>query len=285
MTLNFATHWDIRDRRLEFTDRPMIMGILNVTPNSFSDGGKFYSIQSAVDQAKRLEDQGAAILDLGGESTRPYSESVPQDEELRRVTEVLEKLQGKLSIPISIDTKKAVVASAAMQLGASIINDVSGLESDPAMVDVAKRTGAGICAMHMQGTPQTMQDNPLYDNVVEDILGYLKQRRKWLLDQGIEEKKICLDPGIGFGKTHEHNITLLQNAFRFHETSQPVLIGHSRKGFIAKLLGSKDANRTLGTVGVSLSLVLQKIQVLRVHDVVEHKQAIDLFLACSPAMT
>jgi dihydropteroate synthase len=263
----------------------MIMGILNVTPDSFSDGGKFYSIQSAVDQAKRLEDQGAAILDLGGESTRPYSESVPQDEELRRVTEVLEKLQGKLSIPISIDTKKAVVASAAMQLGASIINDVSGLESDPAMVDVAKRTGAGICAMHMQGTPQTMQDNPLYDNVVEDILGYLKQRRKWLLDQGIEEKKICLDPGIGFGKTHEHNITLLQNAFRFHETSQPVLIGHSRKGFIAKLLGSKDANRTLGTVGVSLSLVLQKIQVLRVHDVVEHKQAIDLFLACSPAMT
>ncbi|MFN7843696.1 MAG: dihydropteroate synthase, partial [Pirellula sp.] len=212
MTLNFATHWDIRDRRLEFTDRPMIMGILNVTPDSFSDGGKFYSIQSAVDQAKRLEDQGAAILDLGGESTRPYSESVPQDEELRRVTEVLEKLQGKLSIPISIDTKKAVVASAAMQLGASIINDVSGLESDPAMVDVAKRTGAGICAMHMQGTPQTMQDNPLYDNVVEDILGYLKQRRKWLLDQGIEEKKICLDPGIGFGKTHEHNITLLQNA-------------------------------------------------------------------------
>lgn len=285
MTFNFATHWDIRDRRLEFTDRPMIMGILNVTPDSFSDGGKFYSVQSAVDQAKRLEDQGAAILDVGGESTRPYSESVPQDEELRRVTDVLEKLQGKVSIPISIDTKKAVVASAAMQLGASIINDVSGLESDPAMVEVAKRTGAGICAMHMQGTPQTMQDNPQYDNVVEDILGYLKQRKKWLLDQGIEEKKICLDPGIGFGKTHEHNITLLQNAFRFHETSQPVLIGHSRKGFIAKLLGSKDTNRTLGTVGVSLSLVLQKVQVLRVHDVAEHKQAIDLFLACSPALT
>lgn len=282
MTLNAATHWDIRDRRLQFTDKPLIMGILNVTPDSFSDGGKFYSIQSAVDQAKRLEDHGAAILDVGGESTRPYSESVALDEELRRVTEVLEKLLGKVAIPISIDTKKAVVASAAMQLGASIINDVSGLEADPAMVEVAKQTGAGICAMHMQGTPQTMQDNPHYDNVVEDILGYLKQRRQWLIDQGVEEKKICLDPGIGFGKTHEHNITLLQNAFRFHEASQPVLIGHSRKGFIAKLLGSKDANRTLGTVGVSLSLVLQKVQVLRVHDVLEHKQAIDLFCACSP---
>jgi dihydropteroate synthase len=261
------------------------MGILNITPDSFSDGGKFYSVQSAVDQAKRLEDHGAAILDVGGESTRPYSESVAQDEELRRVTEVLDKLRGKVAIPISIDTKKAVVASAAVQLGASIINDVSGLEADPAMVEVAKQTGVGVCAMHMQGTPQTMQDNPHYDNVVEDILAYLKQRKKWLLDRGIEENKICLDPGIGFGKTHEHNITLLQNAFRFHEASQPVLIGHSRKGFIAKLLGSKDTNRTLGTVGVSLGLVLQRVQVLRVHDVLEHKQAIDLFLACSPAKT
>lgn len=285
MTLNTATYWDIRDRRLEFSDKPLIMGILNVTPDSFSDGGKFYSVQSAVDQAKRMEDHGAAILDVGGESTRPYSETVPQDEELRRVTEVLEKLQGKIAIPISIDTKKAIVASAAIQLGASIINDVSGLEADPEMVEVAKQSGAGICAMHMQGTPQTMQDNPRYDNVVEDILVYLKQRKKWLLDQGVEGSKICLDPGIGFGKTHEHNITLLQNAFRFHEASQPVLIGHSRKGFIAKLLGSKDANRTLGTVGVSLSLVLQKIQVIRVHDVLEHKQAIDLFLACSPVFT
>ncbi|MCU0711790.1 MAG: dihydropteroate synthase [Pirellula sp.] len=283
MIENVSKYWDIRDRRLEFTDRPLIMGILNVTPDSFSDGGKFYSVQSAIDQARRLEDHGAAILDVGGESTRPYSESVPPDEELRRVTDVLEKLQGKVAIPISIDTQKSVVARAAIQLGASIINDVSGLEADPEMVEVAKQTGAGICAMHMQGTPQTMQDNPQYSNVVEDILSYLKHRRTWLLDQRIEPGKICLDPGIGFGKTHEHNITLLQNAFRFHEASQPILIGHSRKGFIAKLLGSKDANRTLGTVGVSLSLVLQKIQVLRVHDVLEHKQAIDLFVACMPA--
>lgn len=285
MTFCVATHWDIRDRRLPFADKPLIMGILNVTPDSFSDGGKFYSVQSAVDQAKRMEDHGASILDIGGESTRPYSESVQQDEEMRRVTEVLKKLDGQIAIPISIDTKKAAVASAAIQLGASIINDVSGLEADPAMVEVAKQTGVGICAMHMQGTPQTMQDNPRYDDVVEDILLYLNQRRQWLIDQGIDASKICLDPGIGFGKTHEHNIALLQNAFRFHETRQPVLIGHSRKGFIAKLLGSKDASRTLGTVGVSLSLALQKIQVLRVHDVLEHKQAIDLFLACSPKMT
>jgi len=279
---HISTRWDIKDRRLEFHSGPLIMGILNVTPDSFSDGGKFYSVQSAVDQAKRLEDNGAAILDIGGESTRPYSESVPKDEELRRVTEVLEKLQGRIAIPISIDTQKADVASAAIDLGASIINDVSGLEADPAMVEVAKNTGVGVCAMHMQGTPQTMQDNPHYVNVVEDILSYLKQRRLWLIDHGIEANKICLDPGIGFGKTHEHNITLLKHASRFHEAAQPVLIGHSRKGFIAKLLGSKDISRTMGTVGVSLSLVLQKIQVLRVHDVLEHKQAIDLFLACRP---
>lgn len=284
MNYNHSTRWDIKDRTLEFKAGPLIMGILNVTPDSFSDGGKFYSVQSAVDQARRLEDHGAAILDVGGESTRPYSESVAEEEELRRVTAVLEKLQGKVSIPISIDTKKANVATAAIQLGASIINDVSGLEADPDMVAVAKNTGVGVCAMHMLGTPQTMQDNPQYDNVVEDILNYLKQRKKWLLDHGVEASKICLDPGIGFGKTHEHNITLLQNAYRFHETFQPVLVGHSKKGFIAKLLGNKDISRTMGTVGVSLSLVLQRIQILRVHDVLEHKHAIDLFLACSPAV-
>jgi dihydropteroate synthase len=239
MTWNAATYWDIRDRRLAFTDRPILMGILNVTPDSFSDGGKFYSVQSAVDQAKRMEDHGAGILDVGGESTRPYSESVAQDEELRRVTEVLERLQGKVAIPISIDTKKAAVANAAIQLGASIINDVSGLEADPAMVDVAKQTGVGVCAMHMQGTPQTMQDNPRYDDVVEDILLYLKQRRRWLMDHGIEESKICLDPGIGFGKTHEHNITLLQNAYRFTKHRNPFLSATHEKGLSLSFWGAK----------------------------------------------
>lgn len=260
------------------------MGILNVTPDSFSDGGQHYTIQSAVDHALRMEDDGADILDIGGESTRPYSQTVGRDEELRRVVPVLEQLQSRVQIPISIDTMKASVARAAMDLGAEIINDVSGLNADPEMLEVALKTEAGICAMHMQGTPQTMQDNPQYDDVVEDILGYLLDRKELLLKSGIAYERICLDPGIGisFGKTHEHNIELIQNASRFHETGAPILIGHSRKGFIAKILGSKDTPRVLGTIGVSLSLALQRIQILRIHDVAEHKQALKLFLATKP---
>lgn len=280
MTSAQCSTWTIRDRQIIFDRKPVLMGILNVTPDSFSDGGQFFAIQSAVDQAKRLEDQGAGILDIGGESTRPYSEPVPEEEELSRVADVLERLQGKIGIPVSIDTTKARVAEAAIQLGASIINDVSGLEADPAMVEVARKTGAGVCAMHMKGTPQTMQDDPRYDNVVEEIFNYLCNRRDWLIQRGIEPNRICLDPGIGFGKTHDHNLELIRSAARFHDTDRPILVGHSRKGFIAKLLGNKDINRALGTVGVSLSLALQRIQILRVHDVQEHKQALDLFLAC-----
>jgi len=255
------------------------MGILNLTPDSFSDGGNFFTIQSAVDQAKRLEDEGADILDIGGESTRPYSQSVAVDEELSRIVPVLEKLQGKVDIPISIDTMKAVVAAAAIDLNAEIINDVSGLESDPKMIEVARTSLVGICAMHMQGTPQTMQDNPIYERVVDDILGYLLARDKWLIEQGIAPERICLDPGIGFGKTHLHNLELLQHVGRFHETGRPLLVGHSRKGFIAKILGSKDADRTFGTVGVSLAMATQSVQILRVHDVAANKQALQLFLA------
>jgi dihydropteroate synthase len=256
------------------------MGILNVTPDSFSDGGKFYSPSAAVDQAKRMEDDGADIIDIGGESTRPYSLPVLEDEERKRVTDVLSRLEGKLSIPISIDTTKATVARAAIELGASILNDVSGLEADPDMIAVAKETGVGVCAMHRQGTPQTMQDNPTYTNVVEEILEYLKQRRTFLISQGIAAETICLDPGIGFGKSHEHNLELIRNAHRFHETGCPILVGHSRKGFIAKILGNKDVSRTAGTIGVSLCLARKCVHILRVHDVLEHKHALQLFLRC-----
>ncbi len=255
------------------------MGILNLTPDSFSDGGNFFTVQSAVDQAKRLEDEGADILDIGGESTRPYSQVVSRDEEIRRVVPVLEKLQGSIGIPISIDTTKAALAEAAIDLGAEIINDVSGLEADPGMVEVARSRKVGVCAMHLQGTPQTMQDNPVYTDVVLDILEYLHRRKAWLVEQGIAPERICLDPGIGFGKTHAHNLELLQRASEFHATGRPILIGHSRKGFIAKLLGSKDIDRCFGTIGVSLALALHRIQILRVHDVAANKQALKLFLA------
>lgn len=274
-----ANSWQLSRDRLDLGPIPLVMGILNVTPDSFSDGGRFYTIQNAVDRALEMEDAGAAILDIGGESTRPYSQSIEDDEELRRVVPVLEKLQGRLSAPISIDTTKASVAIAAMGLGAQIINDVSGLEADPEMLAVAVKTGAGVCAMHRQGTPLTMQDNPTYDHCVLEILEYLRRRDRELIEQGIAAERICLDPGVGFGKTHEHNLELIRSASVFHHLRRPILIGHSRKGFIAKLLGSKDIDRTFGTVGVSLALATHRIQILRVHDVAAHVQALNLFHA------
>ena len=250
------------------------MGIVNVTPDSFSDGGNFNSVQSATERAIQLTQDGAAIVDIGGESTRPYSEQVSQQEELDRVIPVIEAIAKRIPTPISVDTSKSAVAAAAINAGAEIINDVTGLGGDPAMIEVAIATAAGVCAMHMQGTPQTMQDNPNYDDVTSDILGYLNSRKRWLLKQGVAEQRICLDPGIGFGKTHAHNVQLIHQANRFHETGCPVLVGHSRKGFIGKLLGDKDADRDAGTLGLSVLLAIKGIQVIRVHEVKRTAQAI-----------
>lgn len=274
-----ANVWQLRSRTLEFGTLPALMAIVNVTPDSFSDGGKFYTPQAAVDQALRLEDEGAAILDIGGESTRPYSEPVAADDELRRVVPVLELLQGRVKVPISIDTSKASVAQAAVDLGAEIINDVTGLTGDPAMLEVAVRSGAGICAMHMQGNPQNMQDQPHYQDVVREIYAYLRDRDQALLAAGVEASKICLDPGIGFGKTHQHNLQLLQECYSFHSLGRPLLVGHSRKGFIAHIIGNKERDRLYGTIGVSLALAQQKIQVIRVHDIRPIREALLLYAA------
>lgn len=266
-TPTLATHWSIRTRSLTFENGPLVMGIVNVTPDSFSDGGCFANTPSAVDHALRLADQGAAILDIGGESTRPNSTPVGTQEELDRVIPVIEKIVAQSSIPISIDTSKSAVARAALDAGAEIINDVTGLERDPEMQSVAKSSAAGICAMHMQGTPQTMQDNPTYDNVVTEIHHYLSQRKTALVQSGIEPEKICLDPGIGFGKTHEHNIQLLNHCENFLDLGCPILVGHSRKGFIGKLIGDKSANRDIGTLAISILLAQKRIQIIRVHEV------------------
>ncbi len=274
-----ASQWQLRTRSLEFGRLPKIMGILNVTPDSFSDGGRFFSTQVAVDQALRMEDDGADIIDIGGESTRPYSEPVDTTTELRRVVPVIEALRSRLQVPLSIDTTKAKVAREAISLGAEIINDISGLESDSEMPNVALETRAGICAMHMQGSPQTMQDNPRYENVVTEIESYLAQRLTQLLAVGIDHNRICLDPGIGFGKTHEHNLALLRSAAVFHRIGCPILVGHSRKGFMAKVLNDKTADRTFATLGVSLALAQRGIQILRVHDVVATRQGLLLFEA------
>ena len=281
MTSSRATSWKLRTRTLHFGRRPLLMGIVNVTPDSFSDGGQFFDRHAAVVHAQRLAAEGADILDVGGESTRPYSAPVSEAEELARVVPVISQIRQHLPGAIlSIDTSKAAVAKAALDMGAEIINDVTGLAGDPSMIELARSSGAGVCAMHMQGKPQTMQDNPFYDDVVEDIYMYLCQRRDALLAAGIERERICLDPGVGFGKTHQHNLTLMAHCERFHELGCPLLVGHSRKGFIGKVLGDKEGDRTAGTVGGALALARQGVQVLRVHDVRAVREALLLFEAC-----
>ena len=259
--------WQLKDCRLSFANGPAVMGIVNVTPDSFSDGGQHATTESAIAHGIRLAAQGAAILDIGGESTRPYSDPVGPAEELKRVIPVIEGIVSAVDVPISIDTSKSAVAAAAIDAGAQIINDVTGLEGDPDMIALAARTGVGVCAMHAQGPPQTMQDDPQYDNVTDEIFDYLMQRQASLLDAGIEHAKICLDPGIGFGKTHAHNLQLVREAERFHQTGCPILVGHSRKGFIGKLLGDKERNRDAATLGISVLLAIKGVQVLRVHEV------------------
>lgn len=276
---NRSRRWRLRTRTLEFGNRPGLMGIVNVTPDSFSDGGRYLDLDAAVEHGLELAAQGADILDIGGESTRPYATPVSEANELARVLPVIEALAKATDVPLSIDTSKAAVARAAIAAGAEIINDVTGLAGDPEMLRVAVDSGAGVCAMHMRGTPQTMQDDPRYENVVDEILDYLRERRDALLAAGVDAERVCLDPGVGFGKTHEHNVTLCQRAWRFHELGCPVLVGHSRKGFIGKLIGDKDADRTAGTIGVACALAAQGIQILRVHDVAAVRQALTLFAA------
>lgn len=274
-----ATAWRLRTRELQFGRLPLLMGIVNVTPDSFSDGGKFLDPLKAVEQALRLVDDGADIIDIGGESTRPYSEKVAIEEELRRVVPIIAPIAQRVGVPISIDTSKPMVADVALELGAEIINDVTGLTGDPEMLSVAVKNKAGVCAMHMQGTPQTMQDDPEYSDVVTEIGEYLAERKAALLAAGVELERICLDPGIGFGKTHQHNLTLMANCWRFHELGCPLLVGHSRKGFLAKVIGDSDRDRTAATVGSAISLALQGVQVIRVHNVRAVKDALLAFAA------
>jgi dihydropteroate synthase len=274
-----ATSWRLKDRTLALGKVPLVMGIINVTPDSFSDGGQYFGHDEAVRQSLKLLGEGADILDIGGESTRPYATPVDEEEELRRVVPVIEAVhRERPAAVLSVDTSKPAVAEAAVAAGALIINDVSGLD-DPVMIAVARETAGGVCAMHMQGTPLTMQDNPFYEDVTEDIYSYLLARRDSLVAAGIDRQRICLDPGIGFGKTHQHNLTLMANCWRFHDLGCPLLVGHSRKGFIGNVLGDKEADRTFGTVGAAMALAAQGVQILRVHDVLAVRQALALFAA------
>jgi dihydropteroate synthase len=272
-------YWRLRTRTLHFGRRPMLMGIINVTPDSFSDGGRFLEPRAAIDHGLRLAAEGADLLDVGGESTRPYSTPVPEVEELRRVLPVVQALAEQTGLPLSIDTSKAVVAREALTAGAEIVNDVTALRGDPAMLPLVLRERPGLCLMHMQGTPQDMQDSPTYQNVVDEVYAWLGARLEGVLEAGLERERVALDPGIGFGKTHQHNLDLLAHCGLLHTWGCPLLVGHSRKGFIAHVLNDRQCDRTFGTIGVALALALQGVQVLRVHDVAAVRQALLLFEA------
>ncbi len=259
--------------------RPSVLGVLNVTPDSFSDGGRFLAPEAAIAQARLLRKEGAAIVDVGGESTRPGAAPVSAEEELERVSPVLEAVAGEL--PVSIDTSKAVVARRALELGAEMVNDVTALRADPELAGVVAEQGAYLCLMHMQGEPGTMQVAPRYDDVVSDVAAFLAERLEHAVAQGIAEDRICLDPGIGFGKTVEQNLELVRKLDVLVALGRPVCVGFSRKSSLGRILGDPDA-RT-GTVPASLGAAVAAFEhgasLLRVHDVRETVEALAIAAA------
>ncbi|MFC1692987.1 dihydropteroate synthase [Candidatus Latescibacterota bacterium] len=263
-------------------NRTVIMGVLNVTPDSFYDGGKYFDRKRAVEHVLEMVEEGADIIDIGGESSRPGAEPVLEEDELKRVIPVIEAVASRISVPISIDTYRANVAKQAIEAGAGIINDISALRFDPQMIDVVRNNDVSIIFMHMLGNPQSMQVDPRYVNVVEDILGFLKERVAFAVAKGIPQARIIVDPGIGFGKTLEHNLEIIRNCDRFHETGCPVLIGVSHKSMIGKITGSPVEERLWGTAAITAYCVINGIEIHRVHDVKAMRQVCDVAAAiCS----
>ena len=252
-----------------------IMGILNVTPDSFSDGGKFADFHDAVTQADELIKAGADILDVGGESTRPFSDPVSTEEELQRVIPVIEAVRKNHKTPISIDTTKAAVARAALDAGAEIINDVSALVKDPDMITLIRQTNVPVIIMHMQGTPGDMQVKPVYHDVVSEIIDFFAERIRWITDNGIDRNRLIIDPGIGFGKTRAHNLSILKHLDKFTSLNLPLLLGHSRKRFLGAITGiSSEQERDLATAVVSALCATKSITMVRVHNVAATRQAL-----------
>jgi dihydropteroate synthase len=262
--------------KLSFEDRwlrPSVMGVVNVTPDSFSDGGLFVEPSAAIGHARRQLEEGAALVDVGGESTRPGAAPVTADEELRRVVPVLEGLSG---LPVSIDTSKAEVARRALELGIELVNDVTALRGDPELAEVVADADAYVCLMHMQGEPRTMQVAPHYDDVVADVLAFLEQRVVFAVERGVREERICVDPGIGFGKTPDQNLELLRRLEELGALGRPVLVGVSRKSTLGKVLG--DAGATRGSLAASLAAAVAAFErgaaMIRAHDVRETVEAL-----------
>lgn len=252
----------------DFLKKTYIMGIVNVTPDSFFDGGRYFDVQKAVDHALRLVDEGADILDIGGESTRPGAEPVSIDEELRRVIPVIEVISKRISIPISIDTYKARVAEETIKAGATIINDISGLRFDPEMPEVASKYKVPVVITHIKGTPKDMQKNPHYEALIPEIIEYLRNSIVIAKKAGIDENMIIIDPGIGFGKLPEHNLTIIKNLKEFSKLGKPLLVGVSRKSFIGKVLNEDSPEKRLeGTASAVAISVINGANIVRVHDV------------------
>lgn len=261
-----------------------IMGILNVTPDSFSDGGSHSTCPEAIAHADQLIRDGADILDVGGESTRPFAEPVPAEEEMRRVIPVIEAVRRKHNIPISIDTTKASVAREALKAGADIINDISALGHDPEMLTLVQNTNVPVIIMHMQGTPADMQIQPSYVNVVEEIIAFFRERIKWLTDNGVDQNRLIIDPGIGFGKTKHHNFSILKHLDKFSALSVPVLLGHSRKRFLRESAEVPQGEaRDLGTAVVSALCADKNVSIVRVHNVAATRQALLIAKAMAEA--
>lgn len=261
-------------------DRPVIMGIVNVTPDSFSDGGRLDSAAAAIAHARRLVEEGAGIIDIGGESTRPGAEPIDVDEECRRVLPVIEALAGTIEARISIDTRNAETMRRAVAAGADIVNDVSALSHDRAAIETVAELGVPVVLMHARGDPRTMQDRPEYGDVVLDVFDALSARVQAAMAGGIARERIIVDPGLGFGKTIEHNLALMGSLSVFHDLGVPILLGASRKSFIGRLTGVEAASeRVAGSLGAAMAALAQGVQILRVHDVAATRQAADTWLA------
>jgi dihydropteroate synthase len=262
---------------------PCIMGVLNVTPDSFSDGGRYLETATAVAHGRRLAADGAGIIDIGGESTRPGAGSVSASLESSRVLPVVEELHGLVEVALSIDTSKADVARRALAAGATMVNDVSALRADSEMVDVVAEAGCAVCLMHMQGAPRTMQQEPSYDDVVGEVLAFLDERLAFAVAHGIREEQVLLDPGIGFGKTLEHNLLLIKHLDRFAALGRPLVLGTSRKRFLGAVLGAEPDQRTIGTVATTVIGLLKGAAIFRVHDVKPNVEALRVVQAVRAA--
>lgn len=269
--------------QLELGSKVLVMGILNVTPDSFSDGGLFFSSDSIAAQIDAMVEAGADIIDVGGESTRPFAEPVSIEDELERVIPAIHQIRHRHLIPISIDTTKAAVARRALDEGADLINDISAMRFDPDMIGLVRESRVPVIIMHMQGTPSDMQVDPHYDDVISEIKEFFRERLAWAAANGVESKRFIIDPGIGFGKTVAHNLIILKRVEEFSDLGCPVLIGHSRKSFIGKLLGTEVDRRDAATAAVSAVCAMKGVSILRVHDVGMTVEAVRLAEAINEA--